>query len=647
MRRPSAAFLRARFASAPPAPRASAPLADAEARPSIVSPDVEPDLGTADPRHEGPFIRNRLVGRVVTALMLVGILAVGLYVRLRHNGYGLPYVYNFDEATHFTHRAVTMLGSSLNPRYFQNPSGFTYSIYVALHVVYGLLGVHLPHGSVIHQFNADATPIWKLTRGVAAVLATLGVGATFFVGRRLWGTAVGLVAAAILGFAFLSVTYSRIAVTDVGTFLPVALAIFGIVRVHERGWRRDYILAGAATGLAIGFKYTAGVLVLPLILAGGLRLWREQGSFLRRPGVLGLVLSGVAVVVAFGITTPYFFIHPVSALYQIRSQEKVASGISKLGQSQEGGYIYYLKSFTWGFGWAAIVAAITGVVLELRRDRARGLLLIVFPIAMYLYLGAQSRYFGRWMLPMYPVLALLAGVAIVRVAHLIKGRPLVAGAACTLLAAAVLIQPVAADFRTAAVLGREDTRQVARDYLVRHYRPGLRVVVEPGVPDNFYGVPPNFRRRKQFVRGFIRDIHREANATAAVGTTSSYANTLRPELIDAYRRTGFCLAVTMSVIRGRAEAARLPGSLAYYARLERESTQVLHASPFNKGRRPVPLHYDFSYDYYPTAYHRPGPDVRVYRLHNCRQGYGRVPTHAAGTTGLDKGRATSFLQGGK
>ena len=48
----------------------------------------------------------------------------------------------------------------------------------------------------------------------------MGVGATFFVGRRLWGTAVGLVGAAILGFAFLSVTYSRIAVTDVGTFLP-------------------------------------------------------------------------------------------------------------------------------------------------------------------------------------------------------------------------------------------------------------------------------------------------------------------------------------------------------------------------------------------------------------------------------------------
>jgi hypothetical protein len=170
------------------------------------------------------------------------------------------------------------------------------------------------------------------------------------------------------------------------------------------------------------------------------------------------------------------------------------------------------------------------------------------------------------------------------------------------------------------------------------------VVVEPGVPDSFYGIPPNFRRRKQFIRGFIRDIHREANATAAVGTTSSYAKTLRPALIDAYRRTGFCLAVTMSIIRGRAEAARLPGSLAYYARLERDSTLIFHATPYKKGRKPVPLHYDFSYDYYPTAYYRPGPDVRIYRLHNCRQGYGKVPIHAAGTTGLDKGRGTSFLQ---
>ena len=60
---------------------------------------------------------------------------------------------------------------------------------------------------------------------------------------------------------------------------------------------------------------------------------------------------------------------------------------------------------------------------------------------------------------------------------------------------------------------------------------------------------------------------------------------------------------------------------------------MLHADPFKRGRNPVPLHYDFSYDYYPTAYYRPGPDVRVYRLHNCRQQYHKVPVFPVGTSG--------------
>src|SRR5438093_13507727 len=94
---------------------------------------------------------------LLVAAALLGMGAAGLYLRLRHNGYGLPYVYNYDEATHFTNRAVAMLGSDLDPGYYQNPSGFTYLVYLTLRATYGVLGVHLDHGTVIRQFDADNT----------------------------------------------------------------------------------------------------------------------------------------------------------------------------------------------------------------------------------------------------------------------------------------------------------------------------------------------------------------------------------------------------------------------------------------------------------------------------------------------------------
>jgi hypothetical protein len=583
-------------------------------------------------------------GTAAAAALLV-IAVVGFWLRLRHNGYGLPYVYNYDEATHFTNRAVTMFGEDLDPGYYQNPSGFTYLCYLALRAVYGVLGVHLDRGTVIRQFAADDTPIFELTRALAAVLAMAGVGVVFWVGRRVWGTAVGLVAAALLAFAFLPVTYSRIAVTDAGTFVPVALSLRGALLVWERGMRRDYVLAGAAAGLAVGFKYTAGLVILPTLFAGGVRLWRDSAPLLRREALRGLVLSGVALVVVFAMTTPYFFVHPVSALYQIKNQANAAGGTAKLGQSQEGGFVYYLKSFTWGFGWAAIAAAVGGAVLELRRDRLRGLMLVLFPVALFLYMGLQSRYFGRWMLPMYPVLALLAGVAIVWLARRVRGSVVVQALVGFAIVAVVLVQPLAADVRTSEVLGRRDTRQVLRDWLVDRYPRGLRVVIEPAVPDSYYSIAGgDTQRRKQFIRGFIRDIRRQAGADAPEGTNSTYANTLRPGLIDDYRRTGFCLVATMSVIRGRAENAALPEALAYYQRLRDESTEVLDLRPYDRGRGPVPLHYDFSYNYYPTAFHRPGPEVRLYRLHDCVQRYGRVPIFPLGTRGLEKGAGTSYVR---
>jgi hypothetical protein len=352
------------------------------------------------------------------------------------------------------------------------------------------------------------------------------------------------------------------------------------------------------------------------------------------------------MVVGFAITTPYFFVKPVSALYQLKQQSEAAGDSVKLGQEQQGGFSFYLESFTWGLGWAAFVFALIGAFFEFRRDRVRGFLFILYPIALFLYMGIQTRYFGRWLLPMYPVLVLLAGVGVVRVVELIPGRRRVLEAALVaVITALVLIQPLIHDISSNQVLGRQDTRQEAKDFLVKNYPRSLRVVIEPAVPNNFYRVEGEKTRQRQFVRGFIRDIRRAANIDAPDGVTTTYASTLNPAAIDQYRSKGFCLVATMSLIRGRAENAKVPDALAYYNRLERESKQVFTISPFRAGEKPVPLHFDFSYNYYNHAYYRPGPVVRIYELNNCKQATGKVPNEPVGTKGLDKGIGSSFISG--
>jgi hypothetical protein len=557
------------------------------------------------------------MGRLRTAFspahVLLGLIVVaGLALRLRHNDYGLPYVYNVDEGSHFTNRAVEMFRGDSNPGYFQNPSGFTYLVHLALRLQWGRGWPFGDFERLVRQYALDPTSIYVTARAVAAVVCMAGAVAAFSVGRRLWSEREGLVAAAVLAFAFLPVAYSRIAVTDVGTLAPVAVAVYGAVRVHERGARRDYALAGLGAGLAIGFKYTAGLVLLPLLAAAALRAWRDPRS------VLDAALALTVAAGAFFVTTPWFFFDLETALRQIRDQAERAGEIGKLGQADDSGPGYYLRSLTWGLGWAGVAAAGAGVVLEARRRPARAILLALFPVALFAYLSLQSRFFGRWLLPAYPVLALLCGVALVRLAALVRARrPALQAAVLAALALVLLAQPVAADMRTATLLGREDTRQIARDFLVERFPPRLRIVIEPAVPGRYYRLARPGRRapvsRKQFVRGFSRDV---------AETRIDYAATLTPARLDAYRRSGYCVVMTMSVIRGRAENDRVPSAVAYYRRLERESDEIFRVTPWRPGAEPVPFHFDLSYNHYPRAYARAGPEVRIYRLRDCEPGYG-------------------------
>jgi Dolichyl-phosphate-mannose-protein mannosyltransferase len=476
-----------------------------------------------------------------------------------------------------------------------------------------------------------------------------GVLATYAAARRLWGVREGLVAAAVLSFAFLPVAYSRVAVTDVGSLTGVALALWFSVRAAESGRLRWFALAGVAGGLAVAFKYTAGLALLPLAIAAIARLRPD-----RLRAVAGLALGGLAAAAVFMLLNPYVFGSLEEWWRDLRDQADVAASDPKPGQ-ESGGVAYYLESLTWGLGWAGMAAALAGAVLVLRRDPVRGLMLVAVPVALFAYLAVQSRYFGRWLLPAYPALAMLAAVAISQAAEWIAAqrrpvgpRPAFAAALAAAFTVAVLAQPLTADVRTAALLGREDTLSQARAFLDEEFAPGLRVSIEPAVPGRFFRSNPEGRNPAWLSRCPRRDDWTEPgwSYVAAGGRrvceqfkpglfvrpdggvrASAYHTVLSPETIEDYRLYGYCLVMTVNVVRDRAE--RDPEARAYYERLERESDLLRVFSPYDEDAEPIPFNFDLSYNYYPPEYERPGPTVRLYRLDDCTQAYGppliRIP----------------------
>lgn len=531
--------------------------------------------------------------------MLVGGLALRLY-GLRH---GLPYSYHSDEALHFTNRAVAMFEDGLNPHYFQNPSGYTYLVHAALRIV--------GFSDIVTQFREDPTDIYMVGRYVAVGLGMLSVLAAYVVGRRLWGAMEGIAAAAILSFAFLPVAYSRYAVTDAAALLPVVIAMYAVIQIHEDGGRRWFVIAGAATGFAIGFKYTTGLIVVPLLAAAVTQIRRDRGM------VADTLLALGVMVVAFLVTTPYFLIDLGVALDQLRAQSYAADE-PKFGQEDGSAFAFYPESLTWGLGWGVVLATAVGFVWLFRRERARALLLASFPVLLYLYLCTAERHFARWLMPTYPVLALLAGFGLAKTARSLTLRPDRQALAFGLLLAAILVQPIVADIRTGALLKRDDTRAQTRDFLESELPPGARLVIEPAVPLDWY---------RGFRAGFGPPPRYRTGYPPLPARPTRYLHAAGPERLDRYRDAGFCHVVVLSFIRERAEDERPPRALAYYDKLERDSDVVFRASPYDDPGDPVPFDFDRStHLYYDTGFERSGPEVAVHRLRDCRQGRGRPTT---------------------
>jgi hypothetical protein len=347
----------------------------------------------------------------------------------------------------------------------------------------------------------------------------------------------------------------------------------------------------------------------------------------RRNAFRGLVLAGVLALGAFVVANPFAVLDFEAFRDGLSHQASAAEDeLGKLGLTQESGHLYYVWTLTWGLGYVPFVAAVAGALAMAVRDPRLALVLVPAPILYVLFMGTQERFFGRWLLPAFPIVCLLAAWAVVRLAELAGRRaPALRPALYALGAVALLGQGVVYSLHDGLVLSRPDTRNLARAWMVANVPPETKIVVEPVVPDAWasdigrpYPGTSNGARWIKFPtsRSNIANDGSLLPGEGRIVNIEDFERTLVPELVDRYEREGWCYVVSGSTQRGRADAdtAEVPRALAYYRELERRSELVFRASPYRSGAGPVEFNFDWSFDYYPLAYGRPGPDMRVYRL---------------------------------
>jgi|HubBroStandDraft_4_1064222.scaffolds.fasta_scaffold09942_3 hypothetical protein len=565
------------------------------------------DAGVGDVHGDGDGTNARRWAWGGLAIVLAG----GLGLRLWGIRQGLPYAYNADEADHFVPHAIEMFGHDLNPHYFANPPAYTYVLHYLFAVWYGgTAGVQ--HAIAIHPGD-----VYTLARVAAAVLGTAALWLLYTTGARLFGRGVGLLAAAIEAVAFLPVFYAHLALNDVPTLAPLTLSLLGTAGVLRKGRARDYLLAGVGLGLACASKYTAGIVLVPFAAAVAARYLQAQPEAGRR-ALGGIALAGVAALGAFLIANPYAILDYSKFHSELVHQSTLsAEAQGKLGAPRNGGLAYYLWTLTWGLGWVPALAALGGAVSVWRRERALGWLLVPAPLLYLAFMGLQGRYFGRWLLPIFPILCLLAALfALQLVDAVVRRVPRARVALVVALVAALLAQGLVYSVHSGKVLASADTRNQTRDWMLAHIPAGAPIVVEPVAPDAWgtrWNKYPSLLLRISATGAL------EANTTEQVGI-EDYERTLAPALIGYYEAHGYCWVVSGSTESGRAFAdpKEVPLAIAYYRELARRGEVVYRASPYAHGQGPVAFDFDWSFDYYPLAYDRPGPEMTIYRLRGGR-----------------------------
>jgi hypothetical protein len=364
-----------------------------------------------------------------------------------------------------------------------------------------------------------------------------------------------------------------------------------------------------------------------------------------------------------------------------------AESQGKLGAPRQGGLLYYLWSLTWGLGWLPALAALGGALTIWRFGRsggspslgtprsvaappsapvprdgatrlggvALGWMLVPAPLLFLAFMSLQGRHFGRWLLPVFPLLCLLAAVfvmqgadALARLADRRRSRrdattaraesgearrrpPRLALALALAPVAAVLAQGLLFSVHSGLVLSRADTRNLTRAWMVGNVPVGAMIVAEPVSPDEWArevrpgtstAANPYRWHKYSSLRSRISSSGALLQGGGHVVGIEEYERTLSPALLGYYEQHGYCFLVSGSTESGRAFAdpRAVPQAVAYYRALQRQGEVVFRSSPYGRGQGPVAFGFDWSFDYYPLAYHRPGPSMTIYRLHGGRCG---------------------------
>ena len=407
-------------------------------------------------------------------LLVSAVTLAALLLRAHNMEWGFPEVYeegtSVEKAWGFW--AWERPGLDLNPHFFNYPSFHFYiqfGVQALLRMVGDWTGLFPDDGSFRAAWDLRPWLFYLAGRWSSVLFASATVFVLFLAGWRVGGKRIALPAALFLVFHTVHIHKSRFVEVDVAMTFFAALSTLLLLRYIGGGRKRDLYMAGGAVGLAAATKYPAALFLLALP-------WAELhrgGPFRFRP----LLVAAVIAAASFFAASPYVLLDFQGFLggFGAESLHMKAGHLGVTG----GGIVGAFRLFRDGFGYPLFLVVVAGLLLCGIRPRRSERFLVLMPALFFLLLATSRTQAPHYPMPVVPLLALLAAVAIDRLLPRTLSRPaLLPAVAVTLLLLPPIVDLAAMEKRT----GRGDTRTRAKRWIEETIPAGALVLREPHGP---------------------------------------------------------------------------------------------------------------------------------------------------------------------
>lgn len=334
-------------------------------------------------------------------------------------------------------------------------------------------------GASIGGFNALANAM-LVARYLQVVLALLTVLLVYECGRLLYGRWTGVVAALILAIAPAHIVATQTVRPDaISAFLVTLIVLMAakLLKSERHDQRKLLIYTGIVIGATAAFRLPLiGFGIMPAFAYIIAKQRSGEGPFWKSLFNWNVLWLTVMVISTYTVLSPHVLIYPEAFVEGIRTTLLYETRV--FPDAMDRGPIFFQygwRLLSQALGYPAYFLALGGVIYLLLRRQAEDKILLIGIGLYFVMLASVTLTFVRYTLPMLPLLALLSGVAVIRISEKLYHQ--YARITSYFVAGLLLTWILAADLAFLHVTASKNVRVQASEWIAQNIPQGKSILL--------------------------------------------------------------------------------------------------------------------------------------------------------------------------